>query len=198
MFSALQRPVRAGVRRCRWQGVPGALVMSRISSIVRSTVELVDDVLVAVERINNQMCAKSVEGRFVTFVLTILDTVNHKMKCVNAGHMSPMFRKIDGTVEEFPDDSVGVPIGVMEDFPYEVTEHDLEPGELVVLYTDGVSEAMNHASELYGMDRLRSQVRSLKGDVAQVGTAIREDVRSHAAGRPQNDDITLMVFGRNA
>ncbi|MFV0445640.1 MAG: SpoIIE family protein phosphatase [Planctomycetaceae bacterium] len=179
------------------KGVPGALVMSRISSVVRSTVELVDDVLEAVERINNQMCAKSVEGRFVTFVLTVLDTVNHKMKCVNAGHMSPMIRLVDGGIFEFSDDSVGVPIGVMEGFPFEVTERDLAPGEQVVLYTDGVSEAMNHASELYTMERLRKQVHDVASDADTLGKAIREDVRKHAGGRPQNDDITLMVFGRN-
>lgn len=179
------------------KGVPGALVMSRISSVVRSTVELVDDVGQAVTLINNQMCAKSVEGRFVTFVLTILDTRNHRMSCVNAGHMSPMIRKVDGSIEEFSDDSVGVPIGVMEGFPFDVSERGLAPGEQVVLYTDGVSEAMNPASELYGMPRLRELVHSASGSAEMIGKTIREDVRKHAAGRPQNDDITLMVFGRN-
>jgi serine phosphatase RsbU (regulator of sigma subunit) len=179
------------------KGVPGALVMSRISSVVRSTVELVPDVLEAVERINAQMCAKSVEGRFVTFVLTILDTVNHKMRCVNAGHMSPMIRKFDGTIQEFGEETVGVPIGVMEGFPFEAVERDLAPGDTYVLYTDGVSEAMNHASELYTMERLRAQVMQKHPNAESLGKAIREDVRKHAAGRPQNDDITLMVFGRN-
>jgi len=180
------------------KGVPGALVMSRISSVVRSTVELVPDVLEAVERINAQMCARSVEGRFVTFVLSVVDTVNHKLRLVNAGHMSPMIRKPNGTIEEFPDATVGVPIGVMEGFPFDVVEHDIQPGETFVLYTDGVSEAMNHASELYGMDRLKGEVLKNYPDAESLGRAIREDVRKHAAGRPQNDDITLMVFGRNA
>jgi serine phosphatase RsbU (regulator of sigma subunit) len=179
------------------KGVPGALVMSRIASVVRSTVELVPDILTAVERINNQMCTKSVEGRFVTFVLTILDTVNHTMRCVNAGHMSPMIRRPDGTICEFGEETVGVPIGVMDGFPFEVVERSLEPGDQVVLYTDGVSEAMNAASELYTMERLRGQVKAEHPDAESLGKAIREDVRKHAAGRPQNDDITLMVFGRN-
>jgi sigma-B regulation protein RsbU (phosphoserine phosphatase) len=179
------------------KGVPGALVMSRISSVVRSTVELVHDVGEAVVRINNQMCAKSVEGRFVTFVLSVIDTVNHKMRCVNAGHMSPMIRKLDGSIVEFGEETVGVPIGVMEGFPFEVVERDLSPGEQYVLYTDGVSEAMNPASELYGMERLRKLVHETKGDAEVLGKTIREDVRRHASGRPQNDDITLMVFGRN-
>jgi serine phosphatase RsbU (regulator of sigma subunit) len=179
------------------KGVPGALVMSRISSVVRSTVELVHDVGEAVVRINNQMCAKSVEGRFVTFVLSVIDTVNHKIRCVNAGHMSPMIRKLDGSIDEFGEETVGVPIGVMEGFPFEVVERDLHPGEQYVLYTDGVSEAMNPASELYGMERLRKLVHETQGDAETLGKTIREDVRRHASGRPQNDDITLMVFGRN-
>ncbi len=178
------------------KGVPGALVMSRISSVVRSVVELVTDIGEAVDNINRQMCAKSVDGRFVTFVLVFLDPRNHKVSCVNAGHMSPMFRMSDGEIFEFGEDSIGIPIGVMEGFPYEKTERELTPGEQVVLYTDGVSEAMNPDSELYGMERLREIVQQTTGDAEALGKAIREDVRKHAAGRSQNDDITLMVFGR--
>lgn len=180
------------------KGVPASLVMSRMSSVVRSTSEFLDDAAEAVASINDHMCAKAVEGRFVTFVLTILDTVNHTMSVVNAGHMSPIIRKPDGTYEEFDDDSIGVPIGVMEGFPFEKRDRAINPGETVVLFTDGVSEAMNHASDLYGMDRLRDFICQNPGDVETLGKAIREDVRKHADGRPQNDDITLMVFGRNS
>lgn len=179
------------------KGVPGALVMSRISSVVRSTVDLVTDILETVARINEQMCVKAVEGRFVTFTLTILDTVNHKMQLVNAGHMSPIIRSTDNSLFEFDDETIGVPIAVMEGFPFEVVEHDLAPGDQVVLYTDGVSEAMNRNGDLYGMERLRAVVTKTHGDAASLGKVIREDVRAHAAGFPQNDDITLMVFGRN-
>lgn len=179
------------------KGVPASLVMSRIASVVGITSEFVTDAGEAVSAINDHMCVKAVEGRFVTFVLTILDTVNHTVSVVNAGHMSPMIRKADGTVEEFDDDSVGVPIGVIEGFPFETRERSVEPGETFVLYTDGVSEAMNYESELYGMDRLGEMVSQTAGDVEILGKVIREDVRKHANGRPQNDDITMLVFGRN-
>ncbi|MEW4488470.1 SpoIIE family protein phosphatase [Thalassoglobus sp. JC818] len=179
------------------KGVPASLVMSRMSSVVRSTSEFVTDAGEAVAAINEHMCAKAVEGRFVTFVLTILDTVNHSMSVVNAGHMSPMIRKVDGTIEEFDDDSIGVPIGVLESFPFEKRERKLEPGETVVLFTDGVSEAMNPNSDLYGSERLREVISEHTDDAEELGRAIREDVKKHADGRPQNDDITLMVFGRN-
>ena len=110
--------------------------------------------------------------------------------------MSPMVRKVDGSIEEFDDSVVGVPLGVMEDMEYVLQERPILPGESVVVYTDGVSEAMNPESELYGMERLKATVSASPADVVQLGTAIRADVKKHANGRPQNDDITLMVFGR--
>lgn len=178
------------------KGVPASLVMSRLSSVVRSTCEFVADAGEAVCKINDHMCAKAVEGRFVTFVLFIIDTVNHKMSLVNAGHMSPIIRKADGGWEEFDDNTVGVPIGVMEGFPFEVVERDLAPGETVVIYTDGVSEAMNPQSELYGTEPLREFICKHTANPTELGKLIREDVRRHANGREQNDDITLMTFGR--
>jgi serine phosphatase RsbU (regulator of sigma subunit) len=178
------------------KGVPASLVMSRLSSVVRSTVEFVMDPEKAVARINNHMCAKAVEGRFVTFVLIMLDTINNTLSLANAGHMSPMIRKVDGSIEEFDDQLVGVPLGVMEDFVYDRVDRPIAPGESVVIYTDGVSEAMNHQSDLYTSERLKKVITASTADVAQLGTTIRADVKKHANGRPQNDDITLMVFGR--
>lgn len=178
------------------KGVPASLVMSRMSSAVRTLAELVADPAELMGKINDHMCAKAVEGRFVTFVLTILDTVNHRMQVVNAGHMSPMIRLPDGSIEEFPDETIGVPIGVMEGFPFDVVERNLNPGETVVIYTDGVSEAMNPAGDLYGIDTLKSLIQGNSARPHELGPVIRKDVKRHANGRPQNDDITLMVFGR--
>jgi sigma-B regulation protein RsbU (phosphoserine phosphatase) len=181
------------------KGVPASLVMSRISSVVTNVMAFVDEVGDAAMRINHQMCTKAVEGRFVTFVIGIIDPATGAMSLVNAGHMPIMIRKTDGTLEEFGEESVGVPIGVLDDYPYEVASRPIAPGETCVLYTDGVSEAMNHASELYGMDRLRHIVQtSDAGKAEELGKTILADVRRHANGRPQNDDITIMVFGRHA
>ena len=74
----------------------------------------------AVGAINNHMCSSAVEGRFVTYILAIVDTQAHEMQLVIAGHMSPMIRKADGTIEEFDEESVGIPVGVLEDYPYDV------------------------------------------------------------------------------
>lgn len=180
------------------KGVPASLVMSRLSSVVQNTMEFVSDAGEAAERINKHMCANAVEGRFVTFTLTIIDLKTHEMSLVIAGHMSPMIRKVDGTIEEFPDEKVGLPLGVADGVPFETIKRTLQPGETVVIYTDGVSEAMNHDSDLYGLERLRDMITKNSPKPSELGKLILADVKKHANGRPQNDDITLMAFGRTA
>lgn len=179
------------------KGVPGALIMSRISSCVQNTMSFVNEVGPAVEAINRHMCAAAVEGRFVTFVLTIIDTATHEMTCVNAGHMSPIIRRADNSLFEFGDETVGVPIGVVDGYPFDVLDFKLEPGDLAVLVTDGVSEAMNSSGNLYTMERLREFILKGPKKADELGRALLTDVRRHANGFPQNDDITIMTFGRN-
>ena len=178
------------------KGVAAALVMARLSSVVRSTMIFVQDVQQAISEINNHMCVRACEGRFVTFVLMILDLKTNELHVSNAGHMSPVSRLPDGGISEFPEDIIGLPIGVMEDYPYEAASRTVEPGEVVTLFTDGVSEAMNNQNELFGMEHLRELVAGLPPRAVELGKAVLADVKRHADGRPQNDDITLMSFGR--
>lgn len=179
------------------KGVPGALIMSRMSSCVQNTMSFVHEVGPAVEAINKHMCANAVEGRFVTYVLIIIDTSTHEMTLTNAGHMSPIIRRADGSLFEFADETVGVPIGVVDGYPFDVLNYKLEPGDLAVLFTDGVSEAMNPNGDLYTIERLREFIKNGPKKADELGKALLADVRRHANGRPQNDDITIMTFGRN-
>ena len=180
------------------KGVPGALIMSRISSCVQSTMAFAASIEEAVAAINNHMCANAVEGRFVTFVLAIIDPVAHQLALVNGGHMSPMILTAGGSIEEFGAESVGLPIGVMEDYPFEVVERPIAEGEIIVIFTDGVDEAMNPAGELYTLDRMRSFLKTGPRQADELGRALLADVRTFADGRDQNDDIAIMTFGRDA
>lgn len=178
------------------KGVPGALIMSRISSVVQNTMSFTDDVSVAIHRINDHMCHNMVEGRFVTYILGVIDLKKHVITLTNAGHMSPVIKKPDGSIEEFSDDIIGIPVGIMEGYPYEVVERKIEPGEIFTLITDGVDEAMNPKGDLYSKERVVEFVKNGPTDPAELGKDLLADVRAHADGRPQNDDITIMVFGR--
>ena len=180
------------------KGVPGALIMSRISSCVQNTMSFMPSIEEAVAAINNHMCANAVEGRFVPFVLVIIDPVAHHLTLVNAGHMSPMILKTDGLIEEFDEESVGLPIGVMEDYPFEVVERPIGAGEIIVIFTDGVDEAMNPAGDLYTLERMRNFLQAGSRQADELGRSLLADVRTFADGRDQNDDITIMTFGRDA
>ena len=114
---------------------------------------------------------------------------------VNAGHMPPIRRRADGTVEDLGDAIVGLPLGVM-DRPYEEVVVPLEPGDALVMFTDGVTEARNPAGEAYGIERTRAAIAAAPRDGATVGATLVADVRGFAAGRPQTDDLTIVCVSR--
>jgi serine phosphatase RsbU (regulator of sigma subunit) len=178
------------------KGVPGALIMSRIASVVQNTMSFTDDVAVAIQRINSHMCHNMVEGRFVTYILGVIDLDTNRITLANAGHMSPLIRRVNGDVDEFDDATIGIPIGIMDGYPYEVVERDIGAEEMFVLITDGVDEAMDPNGDLYTKERVREFVRTGSPDPDELGRALLSDVRRHANGREQNDDITIMTFGR--
>jgi serine phosphatase RsbU (regulator of sigma subunit) len=178
------------------KGVPGALIMSRIASVVQNTMSFTDDVAVAIQRINSHMCHNMLEGRFVTYILGVIDLDTNRITLANAGHMSPLIRRVNGEVDEFDDSTIGIPIGIMDDYPYEVIEREIGAEEMFVLITDGVDEAMDPNGDLYTKERVREFVRTGSSNPDELGRALLSDVRRHANGREQNDDITIMTFGR--
>ncbi len=179
------------------KGVPGAIIMGRMHSCVQSTIRHLHEVVPAICAINDHMCDTNVEGRFVTYVLAIVDTKNHTVELANAGHMAPIIRRANGAVEQFDEEMIGTPVGVLEEYPYESEVRKLEPGDMVVVFTDGVDEALNYQDEFYGGERLLQFVKDGTPEARLLGETLLADVRRHANGRPQNDDITIMTFGRN-
>jgi len=179
------------------KGVPGALIMSRMASCVQATVRHVHDVVEAISAINDHMCDSEVEGRFVTYVLCIVDTRNHEVVLSNAGHASPIMRRANGSVEQFDQEIAGPPIAVAEGYPYEAETRKLEPGDMILITTDGVEEAMNPEGDLFTAERVLELVKDGPAEAEALGKHLLADVRRHASGRAQSDDITIMTFGRN-
>ena len=85
----------------------------------------------------------------------------------------------------------------MEDYPYEVIDADLGPGEVVIIFSDGISEAMNAATHEYTTDRIREIIRKSCCDAAELGEALLADVRRHVSGWKPHDDMTLVVVSRS-
>ena len=181
------------------KGVPAALMMVKASTVCKiALLSRPDDLAGAVDAINNEISAAGTEAAFVTLVLCVVNPQTHEVTIANAGHFSPMLRRADGTIEQPADDNVrGYPLGIVPDVPYRTTSIRLAAGESLVLYSDGISEAMNPRGDLYSVERIGEQLRGMKGKApAQIGEALLTDLRRHTAGCEQNDDISLVVFGR--
>jgi sigma-B regulation protein RsbU (phosphoserine phosphatase) len=137
-------------------------------------------------------------GSFVTLAAALLDLEKHTVTFVNAGHPSPLLlRRRSGALERIIDrECSGFPLGVLLGCSYRAREVHLEPGDAVIIFSDGVTEAMDkhnnvlkdRAFEIAAQERLPS--------VKALGERIVQFVKQHAAGRGQSDDITLVAFGR--
>ena len=132
---------------------------------------------------------------FITFLLVVLDIPSHTIRVVNAGHPCPLIRRRDGSLEEFGKDDSGLPLAIEPDWVYSVVETMLEPGDVVILYTDGVTDAMNKENERFGDAKIRKLLAGATAGPTEAGEMIVGHVHHHASSGNQFDDITLVAFG---
>ncbi len=178
------------------KGVPAALLMARLSADVRFSLASEADTAKAVRQINEGFAQQDWQDRFVTMIAAVLNPKTGDLIMVNAGHMNPLLRRRDGSVSEIGEEASGLPLGVDPDYVYESYSHRLEPGDVITIFTDGFSEAMNGERELYGLDRLRNQLSSPVLNVRDFGQHILDDVNQFVDGHDQSDDMCLVCFGR--
>jgi sigma-B regulation protein RsbU (phosphoserine phosphatase) len=155
------------------------------------------DIAGLVARVNNMVYDASAEDRYATFFYAEYDPASRRLVYVNGGHCAPMlFRHLGvGQSVERLDLGGGPVVGLMPDCPYEQAEVSLAPGDLLVIYTDGISEAMNRELEEWGEDRLKEAVQSCVGlNSEEAIVRIMQEADAYAAGAPQHDDMTLVVL----
>ncbi|MCG8584112.1 MAG: SpoIIE family protein phosphatase [Pirellulales bacterium] len=179
------------------KGISAALLMAKLSGEARFLLASKEAPEDAITAINAAMDNDSWEDRFVTFVLAVIDPAENRVTIVNGGHMPPLLRRADGSVSAVSDDEAGPPLGVAFDYEYEACHISLAPGEQLVVFTDGFSEAMNESLDLYGLERLEKAVGCDLADPASLGAYILEDVRRFVSGHRQSDDMCLVCFGRD-
>jgi sigma-B regulation protein RsbU (phosphoserine phosphatase) len=176
------------------KGTPAALLMANLQATIRALVPLQLPLHELTGRVNDLMCQNTGGNKFVTFFWGIVDHRSMTLTYVNAGHNYPYLRHSDGRIERL--DRGGMILGVLPAVtPYEESTLPLEAGELLVLFTDGVSEAMSREGKEYGEDRLQAVIESSVGKGAQaIIDAVHHDILGHTTGAPQSDDITMMVI----
>jgi phosphoserine phosphatase RsbU/P len=179
------------------KGVSAALLMARISSDLRLAAAAVNDPARALEHVNRIVLERKQHDIFVTCVYMTLNTKSHAVTLANAGHLPPLVRRRGGKqakVERL-DGGAGTAIGIFDDAEYEQIEFKLDPGDALVLCTDGVLEAITLEGEQFGGDRLEACLADAGGRASDIADAIQRTLRKHVGEAPQYDDLTLIVCG---
>lgn len=178
------------------KGVSAALVMAALSADVRYCLASERDVAMAVGRINESFCRSGWDDRFATLIVTVLDPASHTLTVVNAGHLPALLRLPDGTVKEVGMDGGGLPLGVDPAFVYGAVEAGISAGSALVMFTDGISEAMDQDGGLYGLARVGEVMSKPINSPTEVGRSVLADVERHAAGQVRSDDMCLVCLAR--
>jgi phosphoserine phosphatase RsbU/P len=179
------------------KGIPAALLVSTLHALLRVFLQYPIELVELVRRLNTLVYNNSPVERFITFFIMIFDPINHKFTYVNAGHNPPfLFRENRTDINELM--ASGLPLGMVEEEQFEAHQIDLQHGDTLVLYTDGVTEAANKKLQQYGEEKLQECViKNLDTTADTIKGCIVRDVREFVGNNPMADDLTLLVLKRN-
>lgn len=178
------------------KGIPAALYMAVSRTLLRSTGIRGGLPSECLEYTNKLLCDESIDSMFVTVFYAIYTISTGEIVYSNAGHNPPLVLKSNGSVEMLPM-SMDFVLGALDGMQFTDERLSLNVGDMLLMYTDGVTEAFNCNDEQFGEQRLEDSLASTKGkDVKITISRIRDDVGEFAGDVPQSDDITILAFKR--
>ena len=175
------------------RGMPAALLMAFLRASLRSAIHVGYAPNVSMAKVNSLLCESTEENQFVTAFYGVLDATNKTLAYANAGHNPPLLLDVDGSARFI--ERGDFPLGMFDSARYYEYYLSILPGQIFVLYTDGLTEATNDAGEEYGRERLAQTVsRERDRKARDLIDAIYGDVLEWTNGRGADDDITLIVI----
>src|SRR5271167_4759070 len=181
------------------KGIAAALTMASLQASLRAdAMRAGNDIAGLITRVNAMLYDASTEDRYATLFYAQYDPTTRRLSYVNAGHCPPILLRISAgdafTIERL-DKAGGTVVGLIPECSYEQAGATLSPGDLLVIYTDGFSEAMNPQLEEWGEERLIEAIKACKGlSAKETITRIIQSADAYAAGAPQSDDMTLVIL----
>jgi sigma-B regulation protein RsbU (phosphoserine phosphatase) len=175
------------------KGISAALLMASLRASLRGvTLDNPRDFANLMHKVNRLVYEASASNRYATFFFAAFDPKTRRLECVNAGHNPPVVLR-NGEVIRLEAD--GPVVGLLPFAPYTEQEMMLEPGDLLILYTDGISEAMTHADEEWGEERMIASAIAVRDKPAtEILRVMLADADKFTAGAPQHDDMTILVL----
>ncbi len=179
------------------KGTAAALLMSSLHAAVHAQADIHDSLVKTISAVNRYLVDSIPANRFVTLFYAELDPQNGTLSFLNAGHNPPLIVHTGGTMEQLA--SGGLPLGIMTNADFREGRTKLYPGDVLVIYSDGVSEATNPSGEEFGPTRLYEVVaRNLEASAGGIRDRIESALTKFCQGTPAADDITLVIVKRNA
>jgi sigma-B regulation protein RsbU (phosphoserine phosphatase) len=176
------------------KGIPASMFMVRAISLARLLARDIVEPELILARLNDELSVDNPSFMFVTFICAVYEPTSGKVTIANGGHCRPVLLRA-GEAPAWAVKNLGTALGFDEGLTFERTELTLRPGDALVFYTDGVSEAFNPEDECYGDDRLIADTTLLSGQSAPSLTAeLLKKVHTFANGAPQSDDIAIMTL----
>jgi sigma-B regulation protein RsbU (phosphoserine phosphatase) len=174
------------------KGTAAALLMSSLHAAIHGQVAAKTPLQEAIVSVNEYLAENTPANRFVTLFTAELNASTGMLRYINAGHNPPLVGRANGQIEQLS--SGGLPLGIMPVAEYDVGEIMLNSGDVLVVYSDGVSEANNLQEEEFGLERLTQVVRSnLKATASGIRDKIESALSAFTGTAPANDDITLVI-----
>lgn len=177
------------------KGAPAALFMAMARSLLRSYAEEVSAPAQLVARLNRELCRQSSAGMFVTLFYALLDPRTSRLNYTLAGHNPPLLRRADGELSNLARN--GMALGVQSEAAYSQAELFLKPGDCVVMYTDGLTEALDSQGHEFGLDRLQAALQSDPDTAQTLLERLLADLAAFSGPVPPTDDITLCILHRD-
>ena len=177
-------------------GIPAALLMAKVSAESRFALAKSQAACKSMNDLNQAISELNTD-KFVTMVFAFLDPENHQLTVVIAGHPPPIMRRKDGQTYALSTEKSGVPVGIISGFEYEQFQVSLEPGDMVVIYTDGVNEAQDPNNEQFGHQRIIDQLAEKDWPTCEAfGKSLITNVTQHLNGAKQDDDVCVVCLRR--
>jgi sigma-B regulation protein RsbU (phosphoserine phosphatase) len=176
------------------KSIPAALLMATLQASLRTIAGEGATLADLVMRLNRYACAHSLDGRrFTTAVLAEYEPAARRLSYVNAGHNAPILRRANGDMEKL--DIGGVPLGIQSGAEYATSSKDLQPGDALIFFTDGVVEAFDESGAEFGNERWLAAIRTLpEVTAAESLQFLMTRVDAFVGVTRQSDDITCMIF----
>jgi serine phosphatase RsbU (regulator of sigma subunit) len=177
-------------------GTAAALYMAMVHSLILSAAMRHRSSATVLKEVNQMILKLTSSGVFVTVFLAVLDLKNQTLQYANAGHNPPMVRRASGAIASLT--KTGCALGVFDELQMSETTITLEPGDAIILYTDGVTEAYNpQRKEEYGIDHLTAAISTAPRKAGELLAHVEADLNAFTEGAPQQDDVTWFVLTKD-